>query len=86
MQTKLTLRIDEGLIAKGKREAAKRGMSLSQLVAELLKVISDPEENWESELTPRRRSLMGVLEGEYTQKFDEEIREEYISYLEDKYR
>jgi hypothetical protein len=86
MQTKLTLRIDERLIAKGKREAAKRGMSLSQLISELLKVISDPEENWESELTPWTRSLMGVLEGEYTQKSDEEIREEYISYLEDKYR
>ncbi len=86
MPTKLTLRIDEELIAKGKREAAKRGMSLSQLVAELLKVMPDPEENWESELTPWTRSLMGVLEGEYTHKSDEAIKEEYGSYLEDKYR
>ncbi len=86
MQTKLTLRIDEGLIAKGKKEAVKRGMSLSQLVAELLKVMPDPEESWESELTPWTRSLMGVLEGEYTQKSDEEIREEYSLYLEEKYR
>lgn len=86
MQTKLTLRIEEGLIAKGKKEAAKRGISLSQLIAELLKVISDPEENWESELTSWTRSLMGALEGEYAQKSDEEIKEEYISYLEDKYR
>ncbi len=85
MQTKLTLRIDEDLIVKGKREAAKRGMSLSQLVAELLKVMPDQEENWESELTPWTRSLMGVLEGEYTHKSDQEIREEYISYLEEKH-
>jgi hypothetical protein len=34
METKLTLRLDEGLIKSAKKEARHRGTSLSQMVAD----------------------------------------------------
>ena len=43
MATKLTLRLDEGLIERAKREARKRGTSLSGMVAGYFQGITAPK-------------------------------------------
>ncbi len=76
MNTKLTLRLDEDLIASAKRHSAESGKSLSQLVADFFALI-DAEGG--VEITPRVRSLRGVLAGS---KLDES---DYRHHLEEKY-
>ena len=44
MQTKLTLRMDDELIARAKAHAKKRGKSVSQLVADYFYVLEKVEE------------------------------------------
>lgn len=60
MNTKLTLRLDDKLIAKAKRYSDQSGKSVSQLVADYFALIETaPGEV--AELTPRVRSLIGTL-------------------------
>lgn len=83
MQTKLTLRMDRTLIERAKAHAARRGASLSQMVADFFAVLDageDREEHGPEDLPPIVRSLYGVL-GEA----DVDI-EDYRRYLEDKHR
>jgi hypothetical protein len=62
MNTKLTLQLDEELIAKAQRYSDRSGKSISQLVADYFALIgADPEEA--VKLTPRVRSLVGKLKG-----------------------
>ena len=82
MNTKLTLRMDENLIAQAKVYAAKEGRSLSELVGTYFARIS------ESKVTPQSRTrsypltdaLWGVLEGSNLDESD------YKKYLEDKHK
>ena len=78
MQTKLTLRLDDRLIAQAKAYAKQSGKSVSQLVAEyfsLLNAKSLPE----SELTPSVQKLKGML------KQSQVDVEDYQKYLEEKH-
>jgi hypothetical protein len=76
MQTKLTLRMDDGLIRQAKAFATANGKSVSQIVAEYFSVVaSDPEE----EITPAVRSLKGILRG-HSVGIDE-----YRGHLEEKH-
>jgi hypothetical protein len=60
MNTKLTLRLDEKLIANAKRYSDQSGKSVSQLVADYFALIgTSPEEA--TQLTPRVRPLIGTL-------------------------
>ncbi len=61
MNTKLTLRLDDRLIASAKRHSAESGRSISQLVADFFALIE--LEAGDIEATPRVRSLRGVLAG-----------------------
>ena len=61
MNTKLTLRLDEELIARAKRHAADTGRSVSQLVADFFSLIEVQDPG--VEVTPRVRALRGVLAG-----------------------
>lgn len=81
MQTKLTLRLDDKLIQKAKSQAKKSGKSLSQMVADYFKLLSEKPSNLTSkELPPITRTLIGML------KTKESITEDnYHHYLEDKY-
>jgi hypothetical protein len=63
MQVKLTLRLDEDLINKVKRYTARSGKSISKLVADYFRMIDDGPHEEEKDLTPRVRSLRGVLGG-----------------------
>ena len=80
MATKLTLRLDEGLIERAKLEARKRGTSLSGMVAGYFKGITSPDQNRGSSLPPTTASLLGSLRGH---KLD---RKDHRRHLEEKYR
>lgn len=60
MQTKLTLRMEEGLIRQAKAYAKASGKSVSQLVAEYFGVVAADSKE---EITPTVRSLKGILRG-----------------------
>lgn len=64
---KLTLSIDEAVVARAKRYARQRGLSVSRLVQTYLAVVSDPPQAGED--PPVLRSLRGTLKkagrGEY---------------------
>ena len=78
MQTKLTLRLDDQLIADAKQHARQSGKSLSQMVAEYFVAITSPQAV-EDELTPTVSRLKGALA---ETKVD---RDDYRAYLEGKH-
>lgn len=78
MNTKLTLRLDDKLIASAKRHSAESGKSVSQLVADFFALIDAQDRD--VEITPRVRSLRGVLAGSGLDESD------YRRHLEEKYR
>lgn len=63
MQNKLTLRLDDRLIAEAKAYSRRRGKSISQMVADYFKTLASPAAEKDSELTPIVRSLKGRLRG-----------------------
>ena len=73
MQTKLTLRMDDQLIAAAKKHATRTGKSLSQLVAEYFAACVVGEE------TSTVSRLRGCLKGTGV------TAEDYRTYLEEKY-
>ena len=81
MQTKLTLRLEEGLIQRAKSLAKKRGKSVSRVVADYLTVLDIPLRR-ETMLrwSPLVRSLKGSL------RRTRGGAQAYRRYLEDKYR
>ena len=78
MNTKLTLRLDDKLIASAKRHSAESGKSVSQLVSDFFALI-DAEDS-DVDITPRVRSLRGVLAGSGLDESD------YRRHLEEKYQ
>lgn len=80
MQTKLTLRINDELIDRAKAYARRSGKSVSQLVADYLEMLPEPERSQSRPLTPIVASLRGVLAGS---GLDEE---DYRRHLEEKHR
>jgi len=77
MNTKLTLRLDDKLISSAKRRSLESGRSISQLVADFFTLIEI--EAGYAEVTPRVRSLRGVLAGSGVEESD------YKRHLEEKY-
>jgi len=80
MHTKLTLRLDDQLIAKAKRYSDRSGKSVSQLVADFFAAIDAGEDVPGTEISPRVRSLRGAFKGSTATEQD------YRRYLEEKYR
>ena len=78
MNTKLTLRLDEGLIVRAKRAAEARGKSVSQMVGEFF---SSLESDMPKQVgfPPITASLLGALKG---RSFSEE---DYHRHLEKKH-
>lgn len=76
--TKLTLSVDESVVARAKRYAASHGTSVSRLVERYLDLLSRPPAAKES--TPILSRLRGVLRGAAADK------QKYRRYLEAKYR
>lgn len=61
VNTKLTLRLDQDLIARAKRHSADTGRSVSQLVADFFSLIEAQDSG--VEISPLVRALRGVLAG-----------------------
>ena len=79
MNTKLTLRMDEHLIAAAKEYSAKTGKSLSRIVADFFRTIQNENREKEQILPPTVRSLKGAL------KKGDIGEDDYKKYLEEKY-
>jgi hypothetical protein len=80
VNTKLTLRLDDGLIRNAKRHSGKSGKSISKLVADYFALIDADEDIPGTEITPRVRALIGSLKGASVTE------EDYRHHLEEKYR
>ena len=80
MQTKLTLRLDDRLIKRAKTYAQRSGKSLSEVVADLLSRLHEPNDQESERLSPAVRSLVGALTGSKVS------REDYRKRVEEKYR
>ncbi len=79
MNTKLTLRLDEHLIASAKEYSAKTGKSVSKIVSDFFVVIKNEKLKKSHPLTPTVQSLKGIIKNSNFSKSD------YKNYLEDKY-
>ena len=78
MNTKLTLRIDDTIVRQAKRQAARRGKSVSQMFGEFVTslVTSKPERG----LPPVTDKLLGVMKGHRVTENDykRHLREKYL--------
>jgi hypothetical protein len=68
MNTKLTLRMDEGLVRRAKAEAKRRGKSVSRMVGEFVDSLGAGKER--PELPPVTASLVGILKGVHVSGVD----------------
>jgi hypothetical protein len=59
MNTKLTLTIEQTVIDKAKRYAKRKGNSLSDIIENYLKVITNDSAKSEIEITPTVKSMKG---------------------------
>jgi hypothetical protein len=84
METKLTLRLDEELIAEAKAWARARGISLSQAVAEFFAQLSTRSPA--SGLSPWTRRLAGAAARRGRAPTDRELRREHLTHLQEKHR
>lgn len=84
MQTKLTLRLDDRLIARAKEWAQVRDVSLSQAVAEFFEQLT--AESQPPETTWTRRLVGAARPRSETPADDALTRREYVDYLDAKHR
>ncbi len=77
---KLTLSVDEDVVQRAKRYAARRGTSVSRLVERYLKLLSRPPRLDAESMPPVLARLRGVFKGSRRDEGD------YRRYLEKKYR
>jgi hypothetical protein len=81
MNTKLTLTIDQAIIEKAKVYAKLKESSLSNLIENYLKALTQEVNPIEIELTP----LVKSLKGSFTQPKDFDYKKELTKCLSDKY-
>ncbi len=77
MQTKLTLRLEDSLIEQAKSFAKQHDKSLSQVVSDYFKILTQQSKDLET--PPITQSLIGVIE---SHQVDED---HYKRHLEEKY-
>ncbi len=82
MNTKLTLTIEQTIIAKAKKYAKDKGRSLSDIIENYLKAITK-EDNIESiDLTPIVKSLKGTFKApqkmDYKKELSKRLTEKYL--------
>jgi hypothetical protein len=86
MDAKLTLKLDQEVIAKAKEYAAEKQMSLSRLIEHYLKAITTKDKKQmgnEIEISPFVKSFMN---SEVKLPHDLDYKKEYGDYLEKKYQ
>ncbi len=84
MDTKLTLNINKRVVKRAKEVAKLKGKSLSSLVENYLKVLGSTLNNRdEINISPRLKSLAGILKEKYPADFD--YKEVVAEHLIEKY-
>lgn len=80
MSTKLTLRMDEQLIARAKKYARRSGKSVSQLVADFFALLGQTSKNDMSSISPKVKSLRGLLKDSsiHTRDYRRHLEEKYL--------
>jgi hypothetical protein len=81
MDSKLTLNIDKDVARRAKIYARSKGRSLSDLVENYLKLLTQKTPAEDSELTPRVKSLLGSI----SLPGDFDYKKEKADYLANKY-
>lgn len=76
MNTKLTLTIEKNIIVKAKKYAKSTGDSLSGLVGNYLKAISNTSHEKVVELTPLIKSLKGSFKADHDVDYKKELQQE----------
>ncbi len=82
MSTKLTLRLESGVINKAKKKARSKGVSLSRMVEDYFKSVAEMEQH-EVRESPVLYEIAGVLSGKTKA---EKSKSEYREHLSEKYR
>ncbi len=77
---KLTLNVDESVVTRAKRYAARQGVSVSRLVEQFLALVSRAASKQDDDLPPILARLRAELKGASPGSAD------YKKYLERKYR
>lgn len=75
MNTKLTLTIEEAVIEKAKKYASEKGNSLSGIIENYLKMITEDQPSTEAEITPLVHSLKGAFKAPADFDYKEELTE-----------
>ena len=82
MNTKLTLTIEEKIIQRAKKYAKQHGRSLSEIIENYLKVITQEETEEKSEITPLVKSLRGSFKApesyDYKKELEDELSGKYL--------
>ena len=77
MNTKLTLTLEKKVIEKAKKYASSQGRSLSELVENYFKFLTDPEKETQNQLLPKTKALKGIVKVDknfdYNKVLEEEI-------------
>lgn len=78
MNTKLTLRMDDALVRQAKRQAARRGKSVSQMFGEFVTSLAAGKRRRDP--PPVTESLLGVMKGREVSEADHKkyLREKYL--------
>jgi len=82
MNTKLTLTVDKLVIEKAKKYAKKKGRSLSEIIENYLKAITDDHQSEEIEISPIVKSLKGSFklpkDFNYKKELTEALTKKYL--------
>lgn len=81
MNVKLTLNIDQDLVDQAKMYARKKNESLSSLVQNYFKFLSEKNHLEDMEISPNVKALTGIIQLE--KNFD--LKNEYGAYILEKY-
>ncbi len=81
METKLTLRLNKGVIDRAKDYAHNHNISISKMVESYLEAVTKPK-TATTEISPLVESLSGVIE--LDENFD--YKKDYSNYLAEKYK
>ena len=82
MDTKLTLKLNKGVIEKAKEYASNKKMSLSRIIEAYLQSLTSENENSEFEISPFVKSIATGVEI----PADLDYKKEYADFLVDKYK
>ncbi len=78
MNTKLTLTLEKKVIEIAKKYAKEKGQSLSELVENYFKLLTKDSEREMVELSPKVKSLKGILKVEKNFDYKKALEEEII--------